>query len=185
MASHQPTGNAHGFALLEVIIASAIAATIAVGSCMLLSIAIRANQRARTQTVATLAAVRKMEELRSLEWGHVATRSPAISMSTSDLTTDLSNNPATDDGPGLLRSPPNTLNANVDAYVDYLDASGAWVGRGQSIPASAVYVRRWSVQPHASDPDNVLVLEVVVGRRGSTGSRLADSIHLVSLEARK
>ena len=93
--------------------------------------------------------------------------------------------PATDDGPGLLRSPPNTLAANVDAYVDYLDASGAWVGRGQAIPATAVYVRRWSVQPHASDPDNVLVLEVVVGRRGSTGSQLADSIHLVSLEARK
>ncbi|MBW8896282.1 MAG: prepilin-type N-terminal cleavage/methylation domain-containing protein, partial [Acidobacteria bacterium] len=96
MASHQPAGNAHGFALLEVIIASAIAATIAVGSCMLLSIAIQANQRARTQTVATLAAVRKMEELRSLEWGHVATRSPAISMSSSDLTSDLSNDPPTD-----------------------------------------------------------------------------------------
>ncbi len=181
MASHQPGGNAHGFALVEVIVASSIAA----GSCMLLSIAIRANQRARTQTVATLAAVRKMEELRSLEWSHIATRSPAISMSSSDLTSDLSNDPATDDGPGLLRSPPNTLNANVDGYVDYLDASGAWVGRGQSIPATAVYVRRWSVQPHASDPDNVLVLEVVVGRSGSAGSQLADSIHLVSLEARK
>lgn len=185
MASHQPGGNAHGFALLEVIIASAVAATIAAGSCMLLSIAIRANQRARTLTIETMAAVRKMEELRSLEWGHIATRSPSISMSSSDVTTDVSNDPATDDGPGLLRSPPNTLNANVDAYVDYLDASGAWVGRGPSVPAAAVYVRRWSVQPHASDPDNVLVLEVVVGRRGSAGSQLADSIQLVSVEARK
>jgi hypothetical protein len=185
MTNRRLVSNASGFALLEVIIASAIATTIAAGSYMLLSAAIRATQRARTQTVETMAAVRKMEELRSLEWGHIATRAPAISMSSSDLTTDLSNEPGTDDGRGLLRSPPGTLNGNVDGYVDYLDASGAWIGRGQSLPAAAVYVRRWSVQPHSSDPDNVLVFEVIVGRRGSAGAQLAEPIHLVSLEARK
>jgi hypothetical protein len=185
MTKRKLASNASGFALLDAVIAAAIATTIAAGSYMLLSVAIRATQRARTQTVETMAAVRKMEELRSLEWGHVTTRAPAISMSSSDLTTDLSNDPGTDDGPGLLRSPPGTLNGNVDAYVDYLDANGGWIGRGQSPPAAAVYVRRWSVQPHSSDPDNVLVFEVVVGRRGSASAQLADPIHLVSLEARK
>jgi hypothetical protein len=185
MAHRALASDDSGFALLDVIIASAIAATIAAGSCMLLSLAIRVNYRARAQTVETMSAVRKMEELRSLEWGHIATRAPAISMSSSDVTTDVSNDPATDDGPGLLRAPPGTLNANVDGYVDYLDAGGRWIGRGQSVPAAAVYVRRWSVQPHSSDPDNILVFEVLVGRRGSAPSQLADPVHLVSLEARK
>jgi hypothetical protein len=185
MARRQLFSNASGFALLDVVIASAIAATIAAGSCMLLSIAIRANQRARAQTVETMAAARKMEQLRSLEWTHITTSFPSISMSTSDLTSDLSADPASDDGPGLLRSPPGTLTGNMDSYVDYLDANGGWLGRGGSVPASAVYVRRWSVQPHSGDPDNVLVLEVVVGRRGSSASRLADPIHLVTIEARK
>src|SRR4029453_15968739 len=80
-----------------------------------------------------------MEELRSLAWTHISTSAPAISMSVSDLTTDLSNDPATDDGPGLLRSPAGTLTSNVDGYVDYLDATGRWVGRGSSVPATAVY----------------------------------------------
>src|SRR5690349_5878136 len=119
MATRRSTFNAPGFALLDVVIAAAIATTIAAGSCMLLSIAIRANQRAGTQTVATMAASRRMEELRSLEWGHIATRAPALSMSSSDVTTNLSHDPATEDGPGLLRSPPGTLTTNIYGYVDY------------------------------------------------------------------
>jgi type II secretory pathway pseudopilin PulG len=174
-----------GFALLEVVLTSAIATTIAAGACVVLAMTIQASHRARVRTVATMVAARKMEELRSLAWTHISTSAPAISMSSSDVTTDLSNDPATDDGPGLLRSPAGTLTSNVDGYVDYLDATGGWVGRGSSVVPPTVYIRRWAVQPHPSDPDNLLVFEVVVGTRGPNPSLLADSIHLVSLEARK
>jgi type II secretory pathway pseudopilin PulG len=174
-----------GFALLEVVITSAIATTIAAGSCILLSMAIDASRHARTRTVATMLAARKMEQLRSLRWTHVSTATPALSMSSSDVTTDLSNDPATDDGPGLLRSPPGTLTSNVDGYVDYVDGTGGWAGRGPTVAAAAVYIRRWAVQPGAADPDNLLVFEVVVGTRGANPSLLGDSIHLVSMEARK
>jgi type II secretory pathway pseudopilin PulG len=174
-----------GFALLEVVVASAIAATMAAGTCVILAMTIQAGQRARVRTMATIVAARKMEQLRSLGWTHISTTAPAISMSSSDVTTDLSNDPATDDGSGLLRSPAGTLTSNVDGYVDYLDATGRWVGRGASVPARAVYIRRWAVQPHASDPDNLLVFDVVVGTRGSNPALLPDAIHLVSMEARR
>ncbi|MFL6280510.1 MAG: hypothetical protein ACJ731_10395 [Vicinamibacterales bacterium] len=177
--------NVSGFALLEVVIASAIATTIAGGSCVLLAMAFEASRHARTTTVATILAARKMEQLRSLRWTHVSTAAPVLSMSSSDVTTDLSNDPATDDGPGLLRSPPGTLTSNVDGYVDYVDGIGRWAGRGPAVTAAAVYIRRWAVQPGATDPDNLLVFEVVVGTRGSNPSVLRDAIHLVSMEARK
>jgi hypothetical protein len=179
------TSHALGFALLEVVITSAIATTMAAGACVVLAMTIQASHRARIRTVATMVAARKIEQLRSLAWTHISTRGPAISMSSSDTTTDLSNDPATDDGPGVLRSPAGTLTSNVDGYVDYLDANGGWVGRGSSVPAMAVYIRRWAVQPHPSDPDNLLVFDVVVGTRANRLPLLADSIHLVSLEARK
>jgi type II secretory pathway pseudopilin PulG len=182
-SDHAPSGL--GFALLEVIIACAIATTVAAGATIVLSMAIQANQHARTRTMATIAAARKMEELRSLAWTHIATRAPAISMSRSDVTTDLSSEPATDDGRGLLRSPAGTLTANVDGYVDYLDPNGRWAGRGTTVPPSAVYVRRWAVQPHPNDADNLLILDVVVGTRTNNPSSLGDAIHLVSMESRK
>lgn len=179
------TSDVRGFALLEVVLTSAILTTIAAGACGVLALTIRASHRARVHTMSTMIAARKMEELRSLSWTHISTSAPALSISSSDLTTDLSNDPPTDDGPGLLRSPNGTLTSNVDGYVDYLDATGRWVGRGSSVPAGAVYIRRWAVQPQTSDPDNLLVFDVVVGTRGPNPSLLADSIHLVSMQARK
>jgi hypothetical protein len=47
------------------------------------------------------------------------------------------------------------------------------------VPARTVYTRRWAVRPLAADPDNVLVLEVVV----TTGR--GDESRLVTLEARR
>ena len=179
------TSHVLGFALLEVVLTSAIATTMAAGACVVLAMTIRVSHHARVRTIATMAAAQKIEQLRSLGWTHIVTREPAISMSSSDATTDLSTDPATDDGRGLLRSPAGTLTSNVDGYVDYLDANGHWVGRGSSVPATAVHIRRWAVQPHSSDPDNLLVFDVVVGTRGSSPPLLADSIHLVSMEARK
>ena len=177
--------RSRGFALLEVLIASAVIATVAAGSTLLMSMALHATRQSRVRTLATMLAAEKMEQLRSLTWSHVTTSGPAISMSTSDVTTDLSNEPATDDGRGLLLSPAGTLTSNVVGYVDYLDANGRWVGHGPSAPPPAVYIRRWAVRPMLSDPDNILVFEVVTGTRGPDGALLSDAISLVTIEARR
>jgi hypothetical protein len=177
--------NHSGFALLEVVTASALLATMAAGTCAVVAMAIHARQTARTRTIATMAASEKMEQLRSLSWTHITTSAPAISMSWSDVTTDLSRDPATDDGSGLLSSPPGSLDSNIVGFVDYLDAGGRWVGRGASAPGAAVYIRRWAVQPLASDPDNVLVLQVVAGTRSAQGTLLSDCVRLATAEARK
>lgn len=185
MSSGLKPASASGYALLEVLVAAGVIATIAAGASILASMAWHASRQSRVRTIATMVAAQKIEQLRSLAWTHVTTTGPAISMSYSDVTTDLSNDPATDDGPGLLTSPGGTLTSNIAGYVDYLDASGRWIGHGASVPPTAVYVRRWAVGPHASDPDNTLVFEVVAGTRGTDTAMLSDAVRLVTIEARK
>ena len=177
--------DSRGFALLEVLITAGIVVAIAAGASQIVAIAIRASHEAHVRTMTTMLAAGKMEQLRSLTWTHTATGSPAISMSTSDVSTDLSSEPATDEGPGLLPSPGGTLDANVPYYVDYLDGEGHWLGRGAPPPESAVYVRRWAVEPLASDPENILVFQVIVTTRARGGAMSPDAARLVSIEARK
>lgn len=185
MSSGSKPVNGSGFALLEVLIASGLIATIAAGASILVSMAWHASRQSRTRTIATMVAAEKIEQLRSLAWTHVSTTGPAISLSYSDVTADLSNDPVTDDGRGLMTSPAGTLTSNIVGYVDYLDANGRWIGRGPAAPPPAVYVRRWAVRPLASDPDNTLVFEVVAGARGPNGAMLSDMIRLVTIEARQ
>jgi hypothetical protein len=177
--------DSRGFALLEVLITAGIVVTMAAGASHIVATAIRVSHGARVRTMATILATEKMEQLRSLAWTHTTTSSPAISMSSSDVTTDSSSDPATDDGPGLLPSPAGTLDANVAYYVDYLDGEGHWLGRGASPPRPAVYIRRWAVRPLASDPENILVFQVLVTPRATAGAVSPDAAHLVSIEARK
>ena len=40
--------------------------------------------------------------------------------------------------------------------------NGAWVGTGATPPATAVYIRRWSIQPLPTNPNNTLVIQVLV-----------------------
>lgn len=177
--------DSRGFALLEVLITAGIVITIAAGASQIVAIAIRVSHGARVRTMSTLLAAQKMEQLRSLAWTHTTTTSPAISISSSDVTTDLSTDPASDAGPGLLPSPADALQSNVESYVDYLDGNGRWLGRGAAPPDSAVYIRRWAVQPLASDPENILVFQVIVTTRAAGGVVSPDAARLVSIGARK
>jgi type II secretory pathway pseudopilin PulG len=177
--------NSAGFALLEVMITAGLVVAVAAGASHVLAIAVRASHGARLRTMASMLAAEKIEQLRSLAWTHITTSSPAISISSSDVTTDLSSDPATDFGPGLLPSPPSTLDANVAGYVDYLDGDGRWTSGSGSPPPSAVYIRRWAVQPLASDPENILVFQVVVTTRVPGGGISPDAARLVSIVARK
>jgi len=55
-----------------------------------------------------------------------------------------------------------------------------------------VYVRRWSIEPLPADPDNVLVLQVMVTQRFThefdvavNRRRLPDEARIVSIKTRK
>ena len=174
-----------GFALLEVMVTAALVVTIAAGASHILSIAVRASHDARVRTMVSILAAEKLEQLRSLPYTHLTTVSPAISISSSDVTTDLSTDPATDAGPGLLPSPPGALDRDTAYYVDYLDGAGRIAGGGGSPPAAAVYIRRWAVRPLDSDPENILVLSVVVTTRAPQGSVSQHAARLVTIVARK
>jgi prepilin-type N-terminal cleavage/methylation domain-containing protein len=148
-----------GFTIIEVLIAMLLISVMALGVAGLFGVAIQATHAARNQTSAAALAEQKMEQLRSLTWGFDTS---GENLPVTDTTTDLSQTPATADGAGLNPSPSGALDANTAGYVDYLDKRGQWVGTGATPPATAVYIRRWSIQPLPTNPNNTLVLQVLV-----------------------
>jgi hypothetical protein len=162
-----------GFTLIETLVAALLAATVVVNLAALGAIAIRTTSTARRQTSASLLATQKMEQLLALTWVSAGEAGVAVS----DLTTDLSHDPPVTGGSGLAPSPHGALDGNISGYVDYLDEAGVWVGTGPAPPPRGVYVRRWSIEPMASDQNNLLVLQVFVttveaARRQVAGSRV-------------
>jgi prepilin-type N-terminal cleavage/methylation domain-containing protein len=161
-----------GFSLLEVLMATTIVA-VALGACaQLFVMSITASTRAKTTTRATVLAAQKMEQLRSLMWGF-----------------DSRGLPVTD--PRLATSPSDSLRRNADGFCDFLDRNGQWLGEGTTPPAGSVYLRRWSIEPLPGDPDNVLVLQVLVTQRfsGDLGERAArnmfDQARIIGIRTRK
>lgn len=125
--------------------------------------AARSNDAARSGTMASLLAARKLEQLRGLAWCFLEDGSDLT-----DTATDLAVQPeAGAGGTGLLPSPPDSLRANTPGFVDHLDASGEWVGTGTTPPARAAYTRRWSIGRSPAGAGDALVLRVVVLRRGT------------------
>jgi len=176
-----------GFTLVEVLVAAGLVATGATVLAALLTLAAVANRTARHATFATVLAQQKMEQLRGLAWGFDGAGSPVT-----DVTTDISVVPFNNGGVGLSPSPAGSLARNLSGYVDYLDANGAWVGSGSTIPRAAVYIRRWSIEPLPAGPDNTLVLQVLVMRKasrndggGGSGPRLPEDARLTSVKTRK
>lgn len=159
--------EACGTGLTEVLCAAAILVTAVTGLAPLFLAAVRATIDARSQTTATVLALQRLEQLRGLTWGFDP-NAPEVRIS--DLTTDLSGDRPTGGGRGLNQSPADALWTNTSGYVDYLDQSGRWVGSGASPPPGACWVRRWSIEPVAANPDDLLVLQVLVIPAGSVGS---------------
>jgi hypothetical protein len=145
---------------------------------------------ARTGTFAAVLAEQKMEQLRGLTWGFDIIGLPL---------TDTSSNIALPiqsaaGGPGLSPSPSDSLRSNVDGYVDYVDQFGQIIGGGTTVPAQALYIRRWSVEPLPTNPNNTVILQVVVTRSRNRGiadseegstRRLRDEARLMTVKTRK
>src|SRR5262245_63191796 len=113
-------------------------------------ISTKSNQSARLTTTASVLAQQKMEQLRGLTWGF-----DMIGLPLSDTTSDLTVVPEQPQGgPGLTPSPDGALRNNFDGYCDFLDGSGQSLGGGTAVPPNTVYVRRWSIEPLPTNPNN-------------------------------
>lgn len=182
-------GGESGFSLTETLIATMLLATALVSTAQLMVIASKANMSAQRSTFAATLAQEKMEQLRGLAWGF-----DELGLPINDYTTNLAVDPPDpNNGLGLSPSPDNALSANVAGYVDYVDRFGNTLGGGPTVLDETVYVRRWSVEPLPTNPNNTLILQVLVFSlrdRDNNGDgvvldRVRDEARLVSVKTRK
>jgi hypothetical protein len=149
----------------------------------------KANTNARTTTYASVLAQQKLEQLRGLTFGF-----DTLGLPITDTTTDITTVPEKNgSGKGLSPSPPGSLGSNFDGYCDFLDAAGNSLGGGATPPATTVYIRRWSVEPLPTNPNNTIVLQVLVTKLRNRGTadtttdvkRLADEARIITVKTRK
>jgi prepilin-type N-terminal cleavage/methylation domain-containing protein len=177
-----------GFSLLEVVVATALLAGGMVSLAQLFAVATTSNTNARTSTFATVLAEQKMEQLRGLTWGF-----DTIGLPLSDTTSNTAGAvPAPTGGAGLSPSPASSLTTSAAGYVDYLDQFGNVIGGGSTIPNGTMYIRRWSIEPLPTNPNNTLILQVLVTTRRNRGTadtgsvaRLTEEARLISVKTRK
>ena len=164
--------NSRGFSLIEVLVSMSLLTIVSMGVAQVLALTSRANLMARGATSTTSMAQQKLEELRSLTWGFDLL---GQGLPLSDTTTNLTVTPPAHNGSGLNPSPADALEQNTAGFVDFLDANGGWVGTGMTPPGSAVYIRRWSITPLPTNPNNTLVITVLVTPVASEMSRVTSS----------
>ena len=181
--------NEGGFSIIETIFATGLLATAVVALAQMFVLSVKNNQNARTGSYAVTLAEQKMEQLRSMTYGFDTIGLPITDTTTNTTTPDDS----IANGKGLTPSPDGTLNANTDGYVDYIDQFGRILGTGAAAPIGTVYIRRWSITPLPTNPNNTLVIQVMVTRETSRGTadqsgstqRLKDEARIMSIKTRK
>jgi type II secretory pathway pseudopilin PulG len=177
-----------GFSIIEVLVATGLLASALVALAQLFAIATTTNANARSSTLTMMLAQQKVEQLRGLQYAFDRAGLPV-----QDTQTDLAvYPPAETGGKGLSPHTENTLQANTDGYVDYLDHYGRTLGGGTVIPDGTAFIRRWSVEPLPTNPNNVIILQVLVTRQRDRGtgdsgsvSRGAQEARLVTIKSRK
>src|SRR4051812_18004760 len=158
--------GAAGFSLLEVLFATSLLTASIVGLAQLFAVSTRTNAAAKSTTFAALLAEQKMEQLRGLTWGF-----DSLGLPLTDTSTNITVVPETiGGGKGLTPSPSLTLGQNTAGVCDFLDKYGNSLGGGTTPPATTAYIRRWSVEPLPTNPNNTVVLQVLVTRSRNRGS---------------
>jgi len=173
---------------METMVAILLLATALVSTAQLLVVATRSNMSAQRLTFATTLGQEKMEQLRGLAWGF-----DDLGLPINDFTTNLAVDPPQTGGVGLQPSPGDSLSSNLPGYVDYVDRFGNTLGGGANPLPNTTYVRRWSVEPLPTNPNNTLILQVLVfnvGDRDNVGGgavldAMRDEVRLVSVKTRK
>ena len=177
-----------GFSIIEVLVATGLLATALVALAQLFAIATATNQAARNSTLTMMLAEQKIEQLRALQYTF-----DRVGLPVQDTATDLAvYPPAATGGKGLSPHTDNTLQANTDGYVDYLDHFGRTIGGGTVVPGNTAFIRRWSIEPLPTNPNNVIILQVLVTRQRDRGlgdagsvSRGPEEARLVTIKSRK
>ena len=181
--------SASGFSLVEVLVATALLATAIATLAQLFALSTRTNLGSRNATYAVVLAQQKLEELRSLSWGF-----DSLGLPVSDNTTDTTVTPETAiGGTGLAPSGDIALQQNTAGYVDYIDQYGnKMCCTGAGVPASAIYTRRWSISPLPTNPNNTLIIQVLVTRNKARGAadlgavgRLPEEARVITVKTRK
>ena len=169
-----------GFSIVEVMVATGLLASALVALAQLFAIATTTNAAARSSTLTMMLAEQKIEQLRALQYTFDRAGLPV-----QDTLTDLAvYPPAATGGKGLSPHTENTLQANTNGYVDYLDPWGRTLGGGTVIPDGTAFIRRWSVEPLPTNPNNVVILQVLVTRQRNRGTGDSGSVSRGSEEAR-
>jgi len=182
-----------GFSLLEVLTATTIMAVGLTALAQMFVVSTKSNYSARATTYAAVLAEQKMEQLRALSWTF-----DNLGLPLTDTQTDTTVSPELPNGGvGLTPSPVGTLSRDTTGYCDYVDKNGNTLGGGNTSPPAAppntAYIRRWSVEPLPTNPNNTIVLQVLVTRwrdRGNADttvgvSRLPDEARIISVKTRK
>jgi type II secretory pathway pseudopilin PulG len=177
-----------GFSIIEVLVATGLLATALVALAQLFAIATATNQAARNSTLTMMLAEQKVEQLRALQYTF-----DRVGLPVQDTATDLAvYPPLATGGKGLSPSTDNTLQANTDGYVDYLDHWGRTLGGGTVVPGNTAFIRRWSIEPLPTNPNNIIILQVLVTRQRDRGTGNAGSVsrgpeeaRLVTIKSRK
>jgi prepilin-type N-terminal cleavage/methylation domain-containing protein len=191
MAQARFNSNSRGFTLIEVVIALGLLMVVSLGVAQLFAASTRANYIAKGNTSTTALAEQKMEQIRSLTWGFDL---DGYGLPVSDTTTNLSVQPPAATGTGLNPTPASSLEENTAGCFEYVDAHGTWVGNDTTPPGTAVFVRRWSIQPLPTNPNNTLVIQVLVSPLANenarkttdfTRTRMSGDALLISVKTRK
>jgi hypothetical protein len=173
--------------LVEALVATCVFTTGLLAIADLIRVAAATNVMARSGTIAAILAEQKLEQLRGLTWEFDMNRAPV-----NDVSTDTSVLPESPTGGAGLQPSPWALRQNTPGFVDHVDANGTIVGGGVQAPPSAVYTRRWSVEPLPVSIDHAVLIQVLVTRNSNRGradqgavARLPGEAHLVTVKARK
>jgi prepilin-type N-terminal cleavage/methylation domain-containing protein len=170
MAQAKCRSSERGFSLVEVAVAMGLLTVVSLGVAQLFAASTRINVMARGQSFTTILAAQKLEQIRSLTWGF---DKDGMGLPVTDTSTNLTVYPLAEGGTGLNASPDDSLEKNTAGFVDYVDAHGNWVGTGATPPDTAVYIRRWLIQPLPSNPNNTLVIEVLCTPISNENARVA------------
>ena len=182
------SGSETGSTLAEVLVAMLVMITGVLAMAQMFTLSTATNLSARNNTFATVLAEQKLEQLRALAWGFDVQGLPV-----SDFSTDTAlETESPVGGTGLQPSPPDALQKNRVGYVDHVDAQGKIVGRDEVPSQQAIYTRRWSIEPLPTNPNNTLILQVLVTRNRDRGqgdlgnvARLRDEARVITVKTRK
>jgi prepilin-type N-terminal cleavage/methylation domain-containing protein len=169
MSAKSSSSSSRGFSLVEVLVSMGLLTAVSLGVAQLFALSTRNTLTAKGQTSTTAMAQEKMEQLRGLTFGFDLA---GQGLPVTDTTTNVAVSPVTGNGTGLNPSPSDSLERNTEGFVDFLDANGQWVGTGTTTPSRAAYIRRWSITPLPTNPNNTVVFQVLVTPAASEAARV-------------